>query len=151
MDLNFTQVTYDGELADFEAERLREIIREFENAQESNVAEFEDAADALDGVDEKIEDFAEARQALLDDITEAEAFDEVPLTEEALEEQSFGQLQEWHDFVADHGVETGDETDEADESGSDFDDFGTKSPTPDDEDDEDFAEDALSEMQGVNF
>jgi hypothetical protein len=148
MDLNFTQVTYDGELSDFEAERLREIIREFENAQESNVAEFEDAADALDGVDEKIEDFEEARESLLEEITEAEAFEDVPLTEDALEEQTFGQLQEWRDFVSrQREGEAGD-----DEGGnSDFDDMGKKSPVPDEDEDTDFADEQLEQMQGVNF
>jgi sulfite reductase alpha subunit-like flavoprotein len=148
MDLNFNKVTYDGELSDFSEDELRETIREFETAQESNVAEFEKAAEATDGVDEStIEDFEDAREDLIEDITEAEAFDEVPLTEDKLEDEDFSDLQDWKAFVAETDT---DEADEGDGEG-DFDDMGQEAPTNPDEDSEDFVEDQLGEMPGFSL
>ncbi len=148
MDLEFNKVTYDGELADFSEEELRELISEFETAQESNVAEFEQAAEAIDDVDEStIEEFEEAREALIDEIVEAETFDEVPLTEENLADEDFSDLRDWQDFVQDQS-----EADEEDGSNeADFDDMGKKSPVNPDEDEADFAEEALSHVQGLNI
>jgi hypothetical protein len=142
MDLSFNQVNYDGELSDFSEEELRELVGEFETAQESNVAEFRKAAEAADSVDDDvIEDFEEAREALIDDITEADTFEDVPLTEEQLEESDFSELQEWKDFVADDGGE----------EDADFDDFGQRAETEGEDDEGDFAEDVLGDMPGVKI
>lgn len=148
MDLNFNKVTYDGELADFSEEELQELVEKFQTAQESNVAEFEKAAEALDDVNESdIEDFEEARERLIGDITEAEAFDEVPLSEDALESCDFSELQEWRDFVAEQDTEDG--TDEADEA--DFDDMGKESPVNDGDETEDFVDEQLGDVPGLNI
>lgn len=146
MELNFNKVTYDGDLAEFSEEDLRELISEFETAQESNVAEFEKAAEATDGVDEStIKDFETARSALIADITEAEAFDKVPLTEETLKDEDFSDLQDWKEFVADQ--ESGSESETENEG--DFNDFGQESPTNTDDETEDFVEEELGSMRGV--
>lgn len=146
MDLNFNKVSYDGDLVDLSEEEMQDVIREFEKAQESNVAEFEKAADTLDGVDEAdIEDFAEARADLIEDITGADGFEEVPLTEEKLEDEDFGDLREWKEFVADTG--------ESEESEQDFEDMGQKGETHgDDEGDDspDFIESEIANISGVN-
>lgn len=148
MDLNFNKVTYDGDLADFSEDELRELVREFENAQESNVAEFETAAEALDGIEEAdIEEFADARERLIDSITEAEAFSEVPLSEDALAEQSFGELQEWDEFVSE--FDSADESEEG--ADGEFDDMGQEAPTREETDaDAEFADKYL-DISGVNF
>jgi hypothetical protein len=147
MDLNFNKVTYDGDLADFDADELRELVGEFENAQESNVAEFETAAEALDGVDEAgIEEFADARGSLIESITDADAFSEVPLSEDALDNCTFGELQDWQDFVSESV-----DADEDDDSEQEFDDMGSEAPTHGDDDaDAEFAEKYL-DISGVNF
>jgi len=154
MELNFNRVSYDGDLADFSEEQLRELVSEFETAQESNVAEFETATEALDEVDESvIEDFEDAREGLIGDITEAEAFDEVPVSEGILrdtETTSFTDLQNWKNFVAEAGDENGSDPDEP-EGGGSFDDFGQKSPTDPDDETEDFVERELGSMRGVNL
>jgi hypothetical protein len=151
MDLSFNKVDYDGELAEFSEDELRELISEFETAQDSNVAEFEKAVEATDEIDDStIEDFEQARASLIGEITGAEAFDEVPLTEEMLEDEDFSDLQEWREFVSGGESETepeGDEADEGDEG--DFDDFGTKSPSESGENTEDFVEDELGQMPGL--
>ena len=147
MELNFNQVSYEGDLADFSEDELRELISEFETAQDSNVAEFEKAAEAMDEVDEStIEDFEDARESLIEDITEADAFDEVPLTEDALEDSDFSELQDWRDFVSEQAADDG-----GDESGEgDFDDMGKKSPTDPEDETEDFVEQELNGIQGLN-
>jgi len=145
MELNFNQVSYEGDLSDFSEDELRETVREFETAQDSNVAEFEKAAEALDEVDDStIEDFEDARQSLIEDITEAEAFGEVPLSEDSLEDADFSELQDWRDFVAEQATDEGGE----DEG---FDDFGQKSPADPDDETEDFVEEELGSIQGLNL
>jgi len=120
MDLNFTKVTYDGDLSDFDADDLRELIKEFENAQESNVAEFNEAADKLDEVEDfDLDEYQDAKSDLIGDITEADAFEDVPLTEGDLEDADFGTVREWHDFVSSQATDEGDEDGDAD-----FDDMG---------------------------
>lgn len=149
MELNFNKVTYDGELSDFSEDELRELVTEFETAQESNVAEFEQVAEATEDIDEStIEDFEDARDSLIAEITEAEAFDEVPLTEEQLTEEDFSGLQEWADFVAETDTDEPETDEDVDEG--EFDDMGTKAPV-DDEDSYDFVEDELAEIQGLNL
>ena len=149
MNLNFNKVGYDGELSDFSEDELRELVREFETAQDSNVAEFEKAAEALDEVDDStIEDFEDARESLIEDITEAEAFGEVPLSEDSLEDADFSELQDWRDFVAEQATDDG--GDEGGE-GEGFDDFGQKSPTDTEDETEDFVEKELNGIQGLNL
>jgi hypothetical protein len=147
MKLDFNKVGYDGELSDFSEDELRELVREFETAQDSNVAEFETAVEATDGLDEStISDFEQAREDLVEEIVDSEEFEQVPLSEDKLGEESFAELQDWSDFVADLAEE---EDVEDDESSTDF---GTRSPKPDEEDEgADFAEEALSEMNGLTL
>lgn len=149
MNLDFTKVSYEGDLSDFSEDELAELVTEFEAAQNSNVAEFEKAAEATTDIDEStIEEFEDARDDLIADIVEAESFESIPLTEEKLAEENFGELQEWKDFVADGGNESEPKPD--DEGGSDFEDMGTESPVSDD-DETDFADEALDNVQGLNI
>jgi len=153
MDLNFTRVNYEDDLTEFSEEDLRELVSEYEDAQKANVAEFEAAAEALDDVDEEtISDFEDARASLIEEITGAEAFDEVPLTESALGDASFGELREWRDFVAENGDEE-DETDGEDNEDGVFENQGKKAPINEggDDDTPEFVEDALDDIQGLNL
>lgn len=146
MDLNFNQVTFDGDVDDLSEDEMAEVIREYQNAQESNVAEFERAADTLDEVDEAdIEEFKDAKAAKVEETVEADAFEDVPLTEDELAEASFAKVRQWNEFVEAQSTEDG----ESDED-KNFDEMGTQGPTnTDDEFDEDLVQhvDALS---GVN-
>jgi hypothetical protein len=150
MNLDFTKVSYEGDLSDFSEDELLELVSEFEDAQESNVAEFEKAAEATTDIDEStVEDFEDAREALIGEIVEAESFDEIPLTEDKLAEEDFSDLQDWKDFIDTSGGEV---ENESGDGGSDFDDMGTPSPTSEGGDEEaDFAEEALENVQGVNL
>lgn len=149
MDISFNRVTYDGDLSDLSEDEKDEVIREFENAQESNVAEFERAAETLDEVDETdIEEFADAKAELASEVTEAEAFDDVPLTEDELADASFSKVREWHEFVSETADGADGETDEDDDK--DFDEMGKQGPThgDDKEFDSDLA-DRVDEIPGL--
>lgn len=151
MNLNFTKVSYDGDISDFSEDELKTLVEEFESAQDSNAAEFETAAEALDEVDSSnIEDFEEARTTLIADIVEAEAFDDVPVTEDTLEDEettSFSDLQDWKDFVSEQDIEP-----DEDEGEGTFDDMGTKSPVEDQSGEgADFVEGELETMPGINL
>lgn len=148
MDFDITKVSIDGSVDDLSEEQLRELVNKFQDAQDSNVAEFEKAAEAAGDIDEStIEDFEQAKQGLIDDITSSEDFEEVPLSESALEDSDFSELREWKSFVL--GVEDEDDTPEG---GEDFDDMGKKSPKNTDEDgDPDFVEEQLGDMPGLQL
>lgn len=147
MELNFNKVSYDGELEDFSEDELRELVGEFEDAQESNVAEFKTAVEATEGLDEgDLTEFEQAREDLLDSIVEHENFEEVPLSEDKLGEETFAELQDWSDFVADLGDDGETQTDD-----SDSEDFGKRSPVQSDDDEAEFVDEALGGMQGLNL
>lgn len=153
-DLSFNKVTYDGDLTDFSADELRELVREFENAQESNVAEFETAADALEGVEQTdIEEFADARDALIESITDADAFSEVPLSADALTDCTFGELQEWKEFVSQGDAMAGGCSGPAPEDTEDkeFEDMGQDAPTHEETDDDAAFADKYLDINGVNL
>jgi hypothetical protein len=148
MNLNFTTVSYDGDISDFSEDELKQLVREFESAQDSNAAEFETAAEAIDEVDSSnIEDFEKARTDLIESITDAEAFDEVPLSSDALEDCDFSELEEWQEFVADSEDED-EEENEGEEDGT-FSDMGQESPV--EGENTDFADETLSQMPGLNL
>lgn len=138
MDLSFTKVTFDGDLAEFSEDELRGLISEFENAQESNVAEFNQAASKLDEVESlDLDEFQDAKDDLIGEITEADSFEAVPLTADELEAADFGKVRDWHDFVQ---AQADDEAADAD-----FEDMG-EDPPVDDGDDGEYADDDLVEM-----
>lgn len=120
--MDFTKVTYDGDLSEFSDEELRELIREFEDAQDSNVAEFEQAAEQLE--EANFDEYEEARSDLIGEITEAEQFDEVPLSEDELEDADFSELRDWNEFVSDQ------------DDDKQFDDIGEDADLKDDNDGE---------------
>lgn len=146
MDFDITKVSIDGSVDDLSEDQLRELVSKFQDAQDSNVAEFEKAAEAAAEIDEStIEDFEDARETFIEEITDAEDFEEVPLSEDALEDANFGELQEWKAFVL---TETEDGNPEG---GEDFDDMGKKSPTSNEDETEDFVEEQLGDMAGLKL
>jgi hypothetical protein len=146
MDLNFSEVTVEKDLSEFSEDELRELIAKFQKAQEANVEEFQRAVEAVEDTDGGVEEFNKSVNELIEEITEHEQFDQVPLSEDELSDLGFLKLRDWREFVADLG-----ESDEADDETEpdDFDDFGTRSPSPDDEPDKEFADEHLSEVQGI--
>lgn len=151
MDLEFNEVTYDGDLDDADEEQLRSLVSDYEAAQDANAAEFEAAKDTLEGVEDvNVDEFHDARSGLIDEITDYDAFEASPITEDDLEAASFGKLREYDAYFADESVDDGDDADD-EEDGSEFSDFGTQSPDDQDRDDTEFAERYLGDLGGINI
>jgi len=144
MDLSFNQISYDGELSDFDRDDLIELVREFEKAQESNIAEFEKAAETLEGVDEaSIEEFEEADAELTQEVTE-----ETFLSEEEAEALSFERKRE---VLAEHAGDDDDGGDDDGDGDGDDEDFGKRGATHGDGDGDfsESVEESLSNITGV--
>lgn len=146
MNLDFNKVTTDGDLEDADEEQLRSTIEQFEAAQEENAAEFEAAKEKIDEVaDVEVADFQDAREDLIETITEFDEFEDSPLVDEDdLEAASFSKLREYEAYFAEQEREEGAE--------AEFEDMGTQAPEPDEEaEDAEFAEQVLGDIPGVNF
>ena len=155
--MDFNQVNYDGDLEDLEEEQLRSTIEEFEKAQEENVAEFEAAKERLNeltGDDDatfedvlgEVQDFADAKDELVDEVIEYDSFEEFPITEDELRAAEFSKVRAWHARFAELEA-----ADEADEDDSNVSDFGKRAPTEpegNEDPDEQFAERHLGGMPG---
>ena len=160
--MDFSKVNYDGDLEDAERDDLMSLVSQFEAAQEQNVAEFESAQEQIQELTGdadsdfaaligEVQDFADAKTAIVSEITEFESFDASPVSEDDLTGASFGRLREYHvyfaglDAEADAAEQDGDEVDE--ESGE-FNDMGKRAETHVEDDDEDFARTYLAGMPG---
>jgi len=152
-------VTFEGDLEDADEGQLRSAIEDFEKAQEANAAEFEAAKERLedtlgddaefDEVFGEVEDFAEAKESLIETITEFDSFEEAPMAERVLRDSDFSELRDYEAYFADLDADNTDEGGEGDGDGE-FNDMGQRGPTnPDDGDaDAEFAQEHLSGMPG---
>lgn len=70
MELSFNQVDYSGDFTEFEKDDLIELVEKFEEAQDSNVAEFEKAAEKIEDFEADIEEYEQAEQRLAEEIAE---------------------------------------------------------------------------------
>ena len=115
--MDFKKVEFDDDLDDMEAGELRELVREFAQAQEENIADFEEVTD-------EITEFEEFDATLTEDLVE-----QTSLSEEAASALPFSEKQ---DLLADL-----DATEASDEAGGEggseeeanFEDRGTKGET----------------------
>lgn len=149
-------VTFDGDLEDADREDLVDAVESFEKAQEENAAEFEAAQDKLkealgedtefDELFGEVEEFATAKDSLIEEITEFESFEEAPLKESVLEASDFDELREYKAYFADLDADS-----DGDGGDGDFSDMGERQPTETGEDvdaDQEFAEEYLHGMAG---
>ncbi|AGC34280.1 hypothetical protein M193_gp011 [Halorubrum tailed phage 7] len=155
--MNFNKVNYDGDLGDADEEALRSLVSDFEKAQEANVAEFEAAKEQMSEVlgDEasfedifgEVQDFADAKDELIAEISEFESFEASPVSEDDLGDASFSRVREYHAYFAE--LDAADEADEGEEK--EFEDMGRRGETHTDEDgDMAFARKHLAGMPGFN-
>jgi len=144
MQLDFQKVTYNGDLEDADRESLIELVEKFQDAQEANAAEFEAAKEQVESLEGAFSEYEDAKDDLIGEITEADRFEEVPLTEDELDAADFSKVREWHEFVHDES-----DTQEADK---DFEDMGNPGPTHEDNDDEtpEFAKELVDGLSGVS-
>lgn len=115
MKLDFTQVTYDGDLEEADSETLVELVQRFEDAQEDNAAEFEAAKEKLEDLEGTVSEYDSVEQ----DLTEA-VVEETFLDEDEAAQLSFTRKRE----ILAEAKEAEDETDTSAEG--EFDDFGTE-------------------------
>lgn len=124
--MDFQKVTYDGDLDEMEADDLRSIVEEYEEAQETNIGEFEAAKERIEGLEGEVAEKAEFKAERVERLTEVS-----PLDEEEAESFSLARIDSLiAEFTEDS---TADEEVEDDEE-ADFDDMGHRGPTHDDED-----------------
>jgi hypothetical protein len=148
MDLNFSEVSYDGDIEDAEAEQLRELVSQYEEAQSDNAAEFEAAKEKIEEVsDVQVSDFEDAREDLIETITDFDAFEGSPVSEDELDEATFSKLREWEAYFEEQATEDTDE----EETDEDFSDFGTESKVPDDDEGDAELESVVGGVSGVNI
>lgn len=157
--MDFNQVNYDGDLEDREFDDLVGLVRNFEKAQDANVAEFEEMRETMQemlgddadfsAVFGEVQDFADAKSELVAEITEFDSFDESPVSEAYLQDASFNKVREYHVYFAEQDADA-EAADAADEDGEgEFSNMGRRSPTHTDEDnDEAFARKHLNGMPG---
>ena len=136
--MDFKKVEFDDDLDDMEAGELRELVREFAQAQEENIADFEEVTD-------EITEFEEFDATLTEDLVE-----QTSLSEEAASALPFSEKQ---NLLADLNA-----TEASDEGGSeeeaDFEDRGTKGETNFDDEPSgppEHVERALSGVSGVQI
>lgn len=144
--MDFNQVTYDASLDDMDAEELRAIVKEFEAAQEGNIAEFKTAQNKIDNLDSEVEEKREFKGRLAARLEEVS-----PLSEGEAMTYDLARVEELIEEFSEDEDEI-DDTPTASSQKTTFGDMGTKSETQDeDEAKKDFGEEHLGDMPGVNI
>jgi hypothetical protein len=146
MDMNFTKVSFDGDLDEIEdADELRGIIRKFESAQDSNISEFEDAKDTLEDFEGRVGEAQEFKEELADSLSEIS-----PLSAEEALTYDMARIRELiGEFSEAESANAGE--DGGDEGGK-LSDMGQRGQTHNEEAEErEFAEKHLGDIDGLNF
>lgn len=147
MDMDFTKVSFDADLEEIEdAEELRGIVRDFEDAQDSNISEFENATETLDEFEGRVAESQEFKEDLAEDLSEVS-----PLSEDEALTYDMARINELIDeFSEEKSVDEGDDGGEGGEGGK-FSNMGTQGKTHIDDDEKEFAEKHLGDIGGLNF
>lgn len=125
--MDFQKVSYDGDLDDMDAENLRTVVEEYEEAQTSNIAEFESAKDTIDGLEGEVAEKAEFKSRRVEKLTEVS-----PLGEDDVESFSLARIDSLIEEFTEDSAGEGDDPD-ADPEDPEFDDMGRRGPTHDNE------------------
>ena len=153
--MKFNKVNFDGDLSEMDDDELTELVDQYQKAQETNVAEFKQAKEAMaelvdadenadfEDIFGEVQDFTDAKDELVDEVKEFDAFADSPVTESELEDAAFSKVREWHAYFA--AAEAAPEDDDGE-----FDDMGKRGETDGDEEEAErqFAEKHLSGMAG---
>ena len=153
--MKFNKVNFDGDLSEMDDDELTELVDQYQKAQETNVAEFKQAKEAMaelvdadenadfEDIFGEVQDFTDAKDELVDEVKEFDAFADSPVTESELEDAAFSKVREWHAYFA--AAEAAPEDDDGE-----FDDMGKRGETGGDEEEADkaFADKHLNGMAG---
>lgn len=143
--MDFSKVTFEKDVDELEAEEARELIGDFQAAQEQNIAEFAEASEQIEELEGTPSEFEEADEELTAEVAEATF-----MSEEEAADLDFSRKREiLADFSAEEEV---DEGEEEVEGGAEFSDMGQRGETHDeDQEKQAFAEKHLGDIEGLNF
>ena len=151
--MDFQKVTFDEELDEMESDDLRDLVRQFREAQEDNLAEFQQASEEIDDLEGRVGEVQEFDSELTEELAEVS-----PLSEEEAAEFSISRKRDLLADFAEEDEEPEDEEPEEDEEDEDpeddqeFSDFGTRGETHDEEEaQKNFAEQYLGDIQGLEL
>jgi len=144
MDMNFTKVSFEDDLEDIEdAEELRGVIRKFQSAQDSNIAEFQEAKETLEDFEGRVGEAQDFKQELAESLSEVS-----PLSEEEALTYDMTRIRE---LIGEFSSTETEEVEEQEEDGT-FSNMGQRGETHDDEEAEQkFAEEQLGNIKGLSF
>lgn len=143
--MDFTRVNLDTSPEDMNEEELRGSLREFMDAQESNIAAFKELAEEVDGdLSETVADFSEFRDELIEETAEAG-----PLSEDELQSLRFSRVRELHAEFVNVEEEAPEDEAEAEEAGPEFEDMGSRGETHGEDKTPEFARDLIAGIPGV--
>lgn len=146
MDFDFTRVSFDTDLDEIDdAGELRGLVREFQNAQDSNISEFQDAKDTLDEFEGRVGEAQEFKEELAESLSEVS-----PLSEQEALTYDMARIRELIGEFSDAPAGGDDPEGEGDEGGA-FSDMGKRGETHNGETDRAFADEQIGDIQGLNF
>jgi len=146
MNMDFSKVTFDKDVDELEGDEARELISDFKNAQEQNIAEFEAASEQIDDLEGTFDEFEDADEELTAEVAEATF-----MSEDEASGLSFSRKREILAEFSEEETE-GVEDDVDDEGGAEFEDMGQRGETHnEDEEKTAFAEEHLGDIGGLNF
>jgi hypothetical protein len=134
--MDFSKVTIDGDVDDLDGDEARELISDFQTAQEQNIAEFEKASEQITNLEGSFEEFEDADEKLTAEVAEATF-----MSEDEAATLDFGRKREI--------LASEDESEEGDDG--DFDDMGQRGETHTETDDQAFAQEYIGDIDGLNF
>ncbi len=146
--MDFSKVTFDKDVEELEAEEARELISDFQTAQEQNIAEFEDASEQIEDLEGTFAEFEDADEELTQEVAEATF-----MSEDEAANLEFSRKRE---ILADFSIEEEEPEEsgevEETEGGAKFSEMGQRGETHDEEEAKrSFAEDRLGDIPGLNL
>jgi hypothetical protein len=146
--MDFQKVTIDTDVDELEGDEARELVSDFQNAQEQNIDEFKTASEKLEGLDESaITEFEDAQEELTQDVA-----DVTFMSEDEAAQLSFSRKREiLADFSEEEEAEAGDDV-ENDGEEAEFSNMGQRGETHnEDEAKESVAKEYLGDIQGLEI
>jgi hypothetical protein len=140
--MDFQKVTFEGDLDEMDEEELVGLVRQFSDAQDDNIAEFETASEEIDDLEGRVSEVAEFDAELTEQLVEASPLDE--------DEVASFSISRKRSLLADFS-EAEEEADEGGEGDKDFSEMGQRGPTHNEEEAKaQFAKDFLGDIPGLN-
>ncbi|UBF19595.1 hypothetical protein HRTV-10_gp11 [Halorubrum tailed virus 10] len=141
--MDFQKVTFDTDLDEMEADDLADLVRQFSEAQEQNIAEFESASETIEGLEGRVSEVQDFDAELTEELSEVS-----PLGEDELANFSISRKRE---LLAEFAEADEDEEEEDEDEEAEFSDMGQRGETHDEDAERNFAEEYLGDIPGLGF